>query len=400
MYGYIRFYKAQLSPPDYERYKSVYCSLCHALADNFGQLPRFMLSYDLTFMVLLAEALTVFPQDTDPLFQPERCLEHFGKKTAVAHHWSCLDYAANISVLLAEQKLLDDQADKEHLLRTFGVKRLFQKTFRQAATNYPEIAAEIKAGMLNFNRLESLYRHNYKNIEALLPAGVQATCAEQIKQVLAPLLSCCPAAYNCTLAFAAVIGEIFRCLPLLPLQVPPTDRSELTTTVKKQLLSPCLEVIGIYLGAWIYLIDALDDLSDDLRRQQYNILLMSEKGKLIRQNYERKLLRLQQLPLLLRRQKHPAKKTIYRDKGPEELTEPQKQIADLLHTAQEILHNLQALLDQSLILLPWQRDAALIAALIQQGLPTTLWRCNFKQRYQFDLLQLASAPDSKQKDRK
>lgn len=398
MYGYIRFYKAQLSPPDYERYKSVYCSLCHALADNFGQLPRFMLSYDLTFMVLLAEALTVFPQDTDPLFQPERCLEHFGKKTAVAHHWSCLDYAANISVLLAEQKLLDDQADKEHLLRTFGVKRLFQKTFRQAATNYPEIAAEIKAGMLNFNRLESLYRHNYKNIEALLPAGVQATCAEQIKQVLAPLLSCCPAAYNCTLAFAAVIGEIFRCLPLLPLQVPPTDRSELTTTVKKQLLSPCLEVIGIYLGAWIYLIDALDDLSDDLRRQQYNILLMSEKGKLIRQNYERKLLRLQQLPLL--RQKHPAKKTIYRDKGPEELTEPQKQIADLLHTAQEILHNLQALLDQSLILLPWQRDAALIAALIQQGLPTTLWRCNFKQRYQFDLLQLASAPDSKQKDRK
>lgn len=400
MYGYIRFYKAQLSPPDYERYKSVYCSLCHALADNFGQLPRFMLSYDLTFMVLLAEALTVFPQDTDPLFQPERCLEHFGKKTAVAHHWSCLDYAANISVLLAEQKLLDDQADKEHLLRTFGVKRLFQKTFRQAATNYPEIAAEIKAGMLNFNRLESLYRHNYKNIEALLPAGVQATCAEQIKQVLAPLLSCCPAAYNCTLAFAAVIGEIFRCLPLLPLQVPPTDRSELTTTVKKQLLSPCLEVIGIYLGAWIYLIDALDDLSDDLRRQQYNILLMSEKGKLIRQNYERKLLRLQQLPLLRRRQKHPAKKTIYRDKGPEELTEPQKQIADLLHTAQEILHNLQALLDQSLILLPWQRDAALIAALIQQGLPTTLWRCNFKQRYQFDLLQLASAPDSKQKDRK
>lgn len=396
MYGYIRFYKAQLSPPDYERYKSVYCSLCHALADNFGQLPRFMLSYDLTFMVLLAEALTVFPQDTDPLFQPERCLEHFGKKTAVAHHWSCLDYAANISVLLAEQKLLDDQADKEHLLRTFGVKRLFQKTFRQAATNYPEIAAEIKAGMLNFNRLESLYRHNYKNIEALLPAGVQATCAEQIKQVLAPLLSCCPAAYNCTLAFAAVIGEIFRCLPLLPLQVPPTDRSELTTTVKKQLLSPCLEVIGIYLGAWIYLIDALDDLSDDLRRQQYNILLMSEKGKLIRQNYERKLLRLQQLPLLRRRQKHPAKKTIYRDKGPEELTEPQKQIADLLHTAQEILHNLQALLDQSLILLPWQRDAALIAALIQQGLPTTLWRCNFKQRYQFDLLQLASAPDSNQ----
>ncbi len=400
MYGYIRFYKAQLSPPDYERYKSVYCSLCHALADNFGQLPRFMLSYDLTFMVLLAEALTVFPQDTDPLFQPERCLEHFGKKTAVAHHWSCLDYAANISVLLAEQKLLDDQTDKEHLLRTFGVKRLFQKTFRQAATNYPEIAAEIKAGMLNFNRLESLYRHNYKNIEALLPAGVQATCAEQIKQVLAPLLSCCPAAYNCTLAFAAVIGEIFRCLPLLPLQVPPTNRFELTTAVKKQLLSPCLEVIGIYLGAWIYLIDALDDLSDDLRRQQYNILLMSEKGKLIRQNYERKLLRLQQLPLLQRRQKHPAKKTLYRDKGPEELTEPQKQIADLLHTAQAILHNLQALLDQSLILLPWQRDAALIAALIQQGLPTTLWRCNFKQRYQFDLLQLASAPDSKQKDRK
>lgn len=126
MYGYIRFYKAQLSAPDYERYKSVYCSLCHALADNFGQLPRFMLSYDLTFMVLLAEALTVFPQAGDALWQPERCLEHFGKKTAVAHHWSFLDYAANISVLLAEQKLLDDQTDKEHLLRTFGVKRLFQ----------------------------------------------------------------------------------------------------------------------------------------------------------------------------------------------------------------------------------------------------------------------------------
>ena len=53
MFGFVAADAGALSEEEKERYRAVYCGLCLALRDRYGQLSRACLTYDLTFFVLL-----------------------------------------------------------------------------------------------------------------------------------------------------------------------------------------------------------------------------------------------------------------------------------------------------------------------------------------------------------
>ena len=57
MFGFVAADAGALSEEEKERYRAVYCGLCLALRDRYGQLSRACLTYDLTFLVLLCDSL-------------------------------------------------------------------------------------------------------------------------------------------------------------------------------------------------------------------------------------------------------------------------------------------------------------------------------------------------------
>ena len=57
MFGFVVADAGALSEEEKERYRAVYCGLCLALRDRYGQLSRACLTYDLTFFVLLCNSL-------------------------------------------------------------------------------------------------------------------------------------------------------------------------------------------------------------------------------------------------------------------------------------------------------------------------------------------------------
>ena len=51
MFGYVR--PPELPPEELERFRRMYCGLCHALGQKYGQAARMILNYDLTYLAIL-----------------------------------------------------------------------------------------------------------------------------------------------------------------------------------------------------------------------------------------------------------------------------------------------------------------------------------------------------------
>ena len=56
MFGYVLINKAELKCREFEEYGGIYCGLCMALKESHGNISRFCVNYDLTFLsILLAD---------------------------------------------------------------------------------------------------------------------------------------------------------------------------------------------------------------------------------------------------------------------------------------------------------------------------------------------------------
>ena len=47
MFGYVLINKPELKIREFEKYRSYYCGLCHALNDKYGVFGRLTLNYDM-----------------------------------------------------------------------------------------------------------------------------------------------------------------------------------------------------------------------------------------------------------------------------------------------------------------------------------------------------------------
>lgn len=222
MFGYVRPYKPELLVREYDQYKAVYCQLCRVLGEEYGYTARFALSYDCAFYALLALG-------DEPVEERRgRCVCNPMKAcTYLPSPGEAYKKAAALCVLLTYHKLRDNLTD-EGFWKSLGSRFLFllaKPKAKKAAKRYPDMASAVEQAMENQRQAE------------LEQAGIDR-CADPTAKLLETLF-----------------GELAGCEG---------------STGQGCRQRPALERFGYFLGRWVYLMDAADDLADDLRTGSFN----------------------------------------------------------------------------------------------------------------------------------
>ena len=211
MYGYIRAYKPELRFREYDIYHGCYCGLCEALHRRHGTAARWTLSYDMTFLILLLTGLYE-PEETRT---EQRCIAHpFHKNLHIQS--TVTDYAADMSILLFRDKCMDDWNDERKISRRAAV-GMFSRSYRKIQRQYPEKCSVVRTQLEKLHEMEQNHESNPE-----IPAG----------------------------CFGTMLGELF--------------------VWKDDIWADTLRQVGFYLGKFIYLLDAYDDLEHDRKKQCYN----------------------------------------------------------------------------------------------------------------------------------
>ncbi len=220
MFGYIKPENGELLVKEYEQYKGVYCGLCKALGKQYGFAARLTLSYDCTFFALFL--LGIQPEAAS--FQKGRCVVNPTKKCAFCTgHPETMRLPSALSVLSMYHKLKDDLHDAGFgsRLRSCCLLPLAIRPYHKACREFPELARI-------FTEMAEDQRVVEQNREPSLDA-----CAEPTARMLSRV-------------FALAAGS------------PEQER--------------IFQTIGYFMGKWIYVMDAADDLADDLKKGAFNPL--------------------------------------------------------------------------------------------------------------------------------
>lgn len=211
MFGYLTVCRDELKIKDERTYKAYYCGICEELRKQHGQISRFSLTYDMTFLALLLQG--VYEGQTQS--GEKRCLPHPVKAHPVITGKSTA-YAADMNVLLCYYDHLDDWEDEKKpsgLVMSHGMRRTFEKT----AARYPRQMQAIQT-----------YLKELKNCEATNSQDVDLAAGLTGK----------------------LMAEIFS----------PEEDS----------FREILGRLGFQLGKFIYLMDAWEDIEKDLEKGNYN----------------------------------------------------------------------------------------------------------------------------------
>lgn len=218
MFGYINIHQPELKIREYARYRGFYCGLCRSLAENYGITSRLSLSYDITFLVMLLTSL----------YEPEtqettaRCLAHpLHKHLELRNQFS--DYGADMNLLctwyLTEDTILDAKTAKEKITGN-SLSLLYHRSFHQLKQKYPEKTEHLEALLHQLHQLEA---ENCNDLDQA--AGISGH----------------------------MVAEIFA--------------------YKQDEWTHSLRTIGFYLGKFIYLMDAWEDIEHDQKTGNYNPLM-------------------------------------------------------------------------------------------------------------------------------
>lgn len=223
MFGYIKVYQPELKMGEFEQYRGIYCSLCKTLGKRYGIAAQMTLSYDITFLAVLHMALS----EECAGFHKGRCPYNLLKKRACCKSNAALDFCADVAMLLVYHKTNDTIADDQFFKRLSArlMLPIMRRNRRRAAKRLPQLDAVIEQAMARQKKLE------------------------QIKTASLDMAAEPTAQMVCTVCGAIVTDE-----------------------KQKRVLSR----LGYCLGRWVYLMDAADDLEDDLKNGSYNPIALSQ----------------------------------------------------------------------------------------------------------------------------
>ncbi|NMB43978.1 MAG: hypothetical protein GX995_07595 [Clostridiales bacterium] len=214
MFGYITVNKDELKIKEFDLYNSYYCGLCRKLKARYGNIGLASLSYDMTFLLVLLTGL----------YEPKtgikgfKCIAHpFEKKPARIN--KITSYVADMSIVLSYYKCRDDwDDDKEYTKLAYF--KLLEKKYKDIKEKY----------LQKVNRIDELLKElsdkekaNEENIDIM--AGM----------------------------FGKVMAEVFA--------------------YQDDVWNKSLQKIGFYLGKFVYIMDAYEDIEDDIKKGNYNPFL-------------------------------------------------------------------------------------------------------------------------------
>lgn len=259
MLGYVKIDKGELKVREYEVYTGYYCGVCKSIGRRYGQLPRMVLSYDAAFLAILLASLS---DESDTPVQ-EHCIAHpvIKKKTVIRNR--AIDYAGDVMLILAWYKLADDAAD-EGKVYAKPVMLMMKRIFRRLNSLYPELCSSVKC---HLSALSALEREKCASIDM---------AAEAFSKIMEDI-------------FTEGLQAVYGSEP--PQQTSPgADRSDYGISGASGMQNgPCgfaspgsdtrelLARAGYHLGKWVYMIDAVDDIEENIESGAYNPLLFRFK---------------------------------------------------------------------------------------------------------------------------
>ena len=220
MFGFVVANPEKLNEEQRAHYRAVYCGLCRALGKEHGFIDRLTLTYDLAFLILVLSAVEGEPYET----LTERCPIHPTKHTYAVNRFT--SYAAEMNIALSYYKFLDDKNDEGSVGASVKA-AVFRKEALAAADKYP---VQCKAIADCLDKLSAAEKSDILMPD--IPAGL----------------------------FGELMGALFA----------------LEGCAHKDALYE----FGCALGKAIYLMDAAVDLKKDIRKKQYNPLIMTPKAEI------------------------------------------------------------------------------------------------------------------------
>lgn len=213
MFGYVTPCKMELKVRDYEKFKAYYCGLCHTIKDQYGNLPRVTLNYDMTFLAILLDSLN----DKALASKQIVCALHPLSKKLILYNNEPLRYAAQCNIVLTYYKLIDNINDDNSIQSKLAIKVLKKHIKNSQLNNY------IKKSLNKLYKMEEeAYKYNIDEIS-----------------------------HN----FADLTGYII------------SEYVKNNDEIKEKLYW-----LGYNLGKWIYIIDAWDDLEKDMKENKFNLI--------------------------------------------------------------------------------------------------------------------------------
>ncbi len=211
MFGYVIINKAELKFREFDVYQSYYCGLCRSLKNKYGLRGQLSLSYDMTFLILLLTGL----YEPKTRVQQFRCPAHpLEKHRARINLFT--EYAADMNVLLTYYKCMDDWADEKRYTRlAYG--KLLKGFSKELEKSYGKKMERVDQLLRELSRRE---REQGQSMDEM--AGY----------------------------FGRIMEELF--------------------VWRQDAWEESLGKMGFYLGKFIYLMDAYEDLEEDLERGSYN----------------------------------------------------------------------------------------------------------------------------------
>ena len=211
MFGYVVMNKPEIRFKDFDLYRSFYCGLCRELREKYGISGQITLTYDMTFVVVLLSALYEPPTQKGTT----RCVIHPVCRQPVRKN-AATEYGADMNVLLTYYKCMDDWED-EKKFAALGYGKILQRKNNRLSRRYPEKAEKIRKLLEKLSQMEKAGETDIDKMSG---------------------------------CFGQIMEEIFAW--------------------KKDVWEDSLRRMGFYLGKFIYILDAYDDVEKDVKNGNYN----------------------------------------------------------------------------------------------------------------------------------
>lgn len=213
MFGYVTICEPELKVKDLKKYRAYYCGLCRILKEDYGFMGQMTLTYDMTFAVILLSSLCESQTET----RMHRCKVHPVKKQFMFTN-EITSYAAAMNVLLAYYHMEDDWND-EHKVSSLMTKSLIYRKAERISEQYPRQSGGIRKWLRELDECEK---------EGSTDIDRTAGC------------------------FGHLMEELF--------------------VYREDIWEKNLRRMGFFLGKFIYLMDAYEDLPEDIEKGRYNPL--------------------------------------------------------------------------------------------------------------------------------
>ena len=214
MFGYVIINKGDMKFKEFDIYHSYYCGLCQMLKKQYGFTGQLTLTYDMTFAVMLLSSL----------YEPEvsedvvNCVAHPFEKHQT-RQTIYTEYGADMNVLLSYYKCMDDWNDEHKVTR--------------------KILAD------SYNSKVNIIRKKYENKARIIESSLKDLSELEAQK--------CNDIDRVSYCFGKQLAAI--------------------TAWRDDEWHETLSKLGFFLGKYIYILDAYDDLEKDVEKKNYNMLI-------------------------------------------------------------------------------------------------------------------------------